>query len=267
MTRIALLWLALVSGLAQAQGDDQKGCSNDIEHALRTIHPKAVIQGEVSARHCKPWPPAEGRQTAAVMAFEQPAKTNDGRTWTVVVALVDDKTNRVLNSHTGEVGEDAVTSVDPGSFTLDTARYQVGPKLRALGVRFSSGGRPPSAADSLSGNELTLLVPEGRDLRPVFTRPMWAQEADVCCLSGQFPGALWRSAEMTVAIGPATAQGWNDLVITETTVHDGNPPAKFDPTPHKRRFIYRYDGKAYRRATDPAPFWDRNGNDSSTVAW
>lgn len=260
--RWLLLPLALLGGLAQAK-DDTNGCTPAIEKALRAVDPKAVISGKVASRQCKPWP-GDSTQTAAVMAFEHPGQPDEGRDWTVVVALLDTATQRVVSSHTGEAGEDATTSVDTYSFTLDTARYQLSPTLRALGVRFRSASNGSPVAEAWSGNELTLFAPEGRALRPVFTQPMSAQQSDVCCLSRQFAGAVWRNAEMTLSIGPAAATGWNDLIVTETTVHDGNPPATFDKTPHKRQYVYRYVDKAYQLQAKPAPFWS---GDSGTVAW
>jgi hypothetical protein len=267
--RSAVWLLALVSGLASglAQADASNGCSPAIEKALRSVDPKAIIQGSITARHCKPWPPAEASQTAAVMAFEQPGRRDEGRSWTIVLALVDNATHQVLSSDVGEAGEDATTSVAEYSLTLDTARYQLTLQLRALGVRFRSSSNGSPAAEGWTGNELTLFVPEGRTLRPVFTKPMSAKQADVCCLSSQFPGGHWVNAEMTLAVGPAgpaAAHGWNDLVITETTVEDGTPPAKINPTPRKHRYVYRYDGKTYKLLDKPAPFWDSDGG---TVAW
>lgn len=245
--------LALLPGLALAQL--QPGCTEGIEDALRAINPKSAIKGDAMASDCKAWPPGNGRQTAAVMAFEQKVGADADRRWVIVLAVLDSQM-RPLYSRRMEVLGDATTAVDSQSLTLDTARYFVKPGLRALGLRFRSGGNAPTAADGWSGNELMLYAPEGRTLRPVFGQPMSAQQAEICCLNRMHPGAIWDSAEMTLAVGPTAGSGWNDLVITETLTRDGNEPAKFDPTPRRQSYVYRYDGKTYRLLANPAPFWD-----------
>lgn len=249
-----LAGIALLPGLVMAQGGSS--CAEGIEDALRDLNPKAQIQGDVVASDCKAWPPANGRQTAAVMAFEQDGKTDRQRRWVIVLALLDSKTQRVLHSRRTEREEDATTTISELSLALDTARFQVKPGLRALGMRFRSAANQPSAAEAWWGNELMLFVPEGRMLRPVFGSPMTAQQADNCCLSRSYPGATWDNADMTLAIGPLSPSGWNDIVITETLTRDGNEPAKIDATPRRRQYTYRYDGKAYRLLANPAPFWD-----------
>ncbi|MEO6281341.1 hypothetical protein [Roseateles sp.] len=251
--------------LAGAQGGGK--CGGDIENALRQLDGKAEIEGIVVASDCKAWPPAGGKQTAAVMAFQRDGKSGRQRRWVIVLALLDSKTSRPLHSRRTELEEDATAAVGDLSLSLDTARYQVKPGTRALGLRFRSAARQPSGAESSWGDELLLFVPEGRQLRPVFGRTMSAQTVEVGSLSVQSTGAVWKNATMTLAVGPTgppTAQGWNDLVITETLTRNGNAPAKFDSAPRRQQYVYHYDGKRYNLLADPAPFWDGY---CCTVAW
>jgi len=258
--RLAVALIAcLFAGLAQAGADS--GCTGDIEDALRRVQPKVEIQGPAVSPHCKPWPPSAGKVVAAVMAFEQ---GSDGeRQWLGVLALLDARTNRILHSHRFKVGEDAVTSVGEYSLRLDTAPYALAPGVRALGLRYSSASSGPSAADARYGDELTLFVPEARQLRPVLGLPMSSAQAIKGCL-GSCPNAVWDEATLTIAVGAAGPQGWNDLLVTAAVVRESNAEsAPLDRKPQRERRVYRYDGSAYRREAE-APWWEGY---CCTVGW
>ena len=248
------LWaigFAVTCGAAQAQ------CSDGIEKALRAFDAKTPTEGRVATAHCKPWPPAPDSVLAAVMAFRPTQHSAQAPDWQVpaVVALVDARTGKVLHGRRFIVSEDAATQVGDESLRVDTANYALAPGVRALGLRFHNEGRRPAAADGWWNDELMLLVPEGRALRPVFCQPLMAQEAVEGSLSHQRPGAIWKQARLTVSVGPQPTTGWRDLVITATEVLDGAPDATFDATPHRSRSTYRYEGGHYKLLTRPALFW------------
>lgn len=246
------LALALLCGLAH--GRNPQGCGADIEAALRALNPKAAIRGEVAAHNCKPWPPSAAKVTAAVMAFEQPYKADDLREWIVVLALVDTATGRVRNSRRTIVGEDAVVAISSNSLTLDTAPYWVTPSLRALGVRYASSARGPSAPDASSGDELTLFVPEGRDLRPVFSQAMVRGRRGEGCADEACTLPLWHYADLTLAMKPVDGKPWADIVLTATLTRNGDSDK---PAPPRfERSVYRYDGQAYHQAPGNTPWWD-----------
>lgn len=243
--------IAVTYSVAQAQ------CSDDIEKALRAFDAKTPTKGRVVAAHCKPWPPAPDRVFAAVMAFRAADDGARSQDWDVpaVVALVDARAHKVLHGRRFTIGEDAVIKVGAESLLIDTANYALAPGLRALGLRFHNDGRRPAAADGWWNDELMLLVPEGRALRPVFCQPLMAQEVVEGSLSHQRPGAIWKEARLTVSVGPQPTTGWRDLIITATEVLDGAQDAKFDATPHRSRVTYRYDGSRYKLLTRPVLFW------------
>ena len=255
--------LLLLPGLAMAQMEPS--CAEGIEDALRHVDRnaghKAEIQGRVAGQHCKPWPPAAGKVVAAVMAFERGEAPD--RKWTGVLALVDAQTHRIQRSHRFEVEEDAVTSVDTSSLTLDTANYALAPGVRALGLRYSAAGPGPSAADARSGDELTLLVPDGRKLRPVLGLSMYLSQAVKGCL-GSCPDAVWDDATRTIAVGPAGAQGWRDLRVTTTVVRDSNAEAAvIDRAPQRKLQVYGYTGKRYEMKSSQFD-WD---DYCCTIGW
>ncbi|MFG6460374.1 hypothetical protein ACG04Q_02245 [Roseateles sp. DXS20W] len=255
MKRAGLLALALLSTLARAQGTG--GCDPAIEEALRSFDAKPPLEGAVVAAHCKPWPPSAGSVVAAVMAFRVQEPDAVRRNWDLpgVVALLDARTHRVLRGRRFTVGEDAATRVAEGGLVIDTANYVVAPGVRALGLRFRNDARPSGAADAWWGDELMLMVPEGRRLKPVFCQPMRVKQAQVGAISYRHSGAIWSDVTMTLAIGPRAAAGWNDLLVTATLALDGAEGAPFDPTPQRSQLTYRHDGKGYQLLERPTPSW------------
>ncbi|RTL44338.1 MAG: hypothetical protein EKK53_07610 [Burkholderiales bacterium] len=251
---VALLLSLLASLPAPAQPREASGCSTDIEAALRELNPKQPTPGNVADANCKPWPPSGGKVIAAVMAFEQGEAPE--RRWVGVLALLDTKTLKPLNSRRFELAEDATTRVGEHSLRLDTANYAVAPGVRALGLRYSDSGPGPSAADESHSDELTLFVPEGRGLRPVFGMSMERARAVEGCL-GSCPNAVWDTASFTVAIGPPGPKGWNDLRVTATVTRDGNVQTpNFDTTPRRYHLVYRYDGTGYRQEASQLDWTD-----------
>lgn len=255
MRKSWLLAVALHGAFAHAQ--DSGGCDPAIEHALRTFDARSPIEGAVVAAHCKPWPPSAATVVAAVMAFRVQEADAMRRDWDLpgVVALLDARTHKVLRGRRFTVGEDAATRVAEGSLLIDTANYVLAPGVRALGLRFRNDARPSGAADAWWGDELMLLVPEGRRLNPVFCQPMRTREARVGSMSYRHPGAIWSEVKMTLTIGPRAAARWNDLLVTATQALDGAEDARFDPTPQRSQFTFRHDGKAYKLLEQPAPSW------------
>jgi len=252
----ALLFLAaLLCGLAHAQV--KEACDVDIEDALREFDAQSPIEGTVVAAHCKPWPPAPNTVVAAVMAFRNAESDGPRQNWDVpaVIALLDVRTRQVIHGRRLTVYEDAGTRLGPDSLQLDVANYAVKPGLRALGLRFHNDAHRPAGADGWWTDELMLLVPEGRVLRSVFCQPLLGQEAVEGSLDYRRPGAVWKTARLTLAVGPQAATGWHDLVATETLALEGAKDATFDPTPHRSRVVFRYDGEHYKLRAKPAPFW------------
>lgn len=245
----------LASAVVSASAHGDSGCTPGVEAALRKITPKQPVAGTVVSAHCKPWPPSAGREIAAVMAFEQPAATPRQGQWIIALALLDARSQRLLHSKHTVLQEDATTAIDAQSLSLDTARYEVRPGVRALGLRFRTAARLPTGADAWWGNELMLFVPEGPSWRFIFGSAMSAQEAVQGALNINSPGAFWDNIEMTLAVADVVTNGWNDLVVTETRQRDGVPGARFSAATSRRQYAVRYNGDRYQLLAKPMPFW------------
>lgn len=258
--------IALAAGAAQAR-DRDNGCTQGIEDALRHVDTKVAIKGTVEAQNCKPWPPSAGKVNAAVMAFEKTGGEPGSftRSWTGVLALLDAHTRRILSYRRFDLEEDAATAIGRWSLTLDTADYRLASDVRALGLRFTTSALGPSAADASHSDELTLFVPEGRQLRPVLGKAMSRSRAIEGCL-GKCPHVVADYATLTIAVGPAGASGWNDLVLTaklqRETIDEGNSVAS---APRQDRAVYRYNGTTYQREVSPREaWWDGH---CCTISW
>ncbi|HEY8879034.1 MAG TPA: hypothetical protein VIN03_15810 [Roseateles sp.] len=233
-----VLALALGALCAGAQAQDRQGCSDAMEQALRAARPRDVRLGLLVSQHCKPWPAAADRVSAAVMAFQSAVRPAEGEAWDVVVALLDSRSQRPRHLRWTHVESDALTGVGEYSFKVDTAAWQLTPQLRALGLRFHSTAYGSRYAEAFWSDELMLFVPEGESLRPVLGLVTQARS--------QLDNGDWQVAKLSLAMGQPGPAGWADIVVTNTETPAGRP---------SQRWTYRYDGKTYGLNARPAPFW------------
>lgn len=247
LTRPARIGLAVVlaMGPGLAHAGEADSCPDGLEQILRTFGGAAPIEGELIAADCKPWQAAAGTSvTAAVMAFRMREPENERRHWDVagVVALVDEATGRVRQARRFTIGEEALVTVDWDSLSIDPSPYPLSRRYTALGLRFNNRARPPRSYLAWEENQLTLLVPDGKTLRPVFSQFMQAsrrssEEADD-----------WEYATLTLTLKPSRASGWADLILTDRGPPGGRP----------RQWKFVHGGKVYMfssTARRPDPFW------------
>lgn len=201
------------------------------------------IEENVVSSACKLWP---YKKDTLLVAFAYDEGVEDEKT--IIVATLN-KEMRVTAHYKEKFGEGVGHQYGPSSFTLDTARYELAPGRRAFGLRFSSFGPGPNAANSHYSDYLTLFVPEGKTLRPVFTDHMEYQNA----LSGLIGYPTGRefveSGIKTLSIAKSSTNGYADLIVTDTITYDGNeedrpPNIKSDKRIETR--VYKYDGARYR---------------------
>jgi hypothetical protein len=207
--------------------------------------------GSIVSNTCKTWP-YKPELTLAALAYDAGVEYEKK----FIVAIIDKKGKHVVSSHQGKIYEDATIEVGTGSLRLDTARYQLSEGVRAFGVRFRNMGRQPCATDIHYGDELTLLVPEGKSLRPVLRLFMHQQQA----LKGDFcPGVhekIIKQAILAISV-EETSNGFHDLRVTANIStewdgdEDGDRPSDL-PKPRVEHVILRYNGKHYEPMT---PWW------------
>jgi hypothetical protein len=246
-----LLAAALLTQFAPAAHAVER-CPKPVVAALAQRAGIAPAKGEapVVAQASKVWP-HDPNVLLAALAY---GKREDDRR-TLVVAMVDAGTRRVLSDYVVPLREDAVLRFLPYSLDIDTARYQLAPDVRAFGVRFESFSTV-DCPDRLAKDELTLFVPNGAVLRPVLPRLATSRLlAKAGCFGGSGAQQLvYDDATLTVAVAPAASNGLADLVVTAriqqvTGMVDPHAPAR------QERVTLRYDGSAYRLGKGTAPWW------------
>ncbi|SBV51589.1 hypothetical protein XBLMG947_2378 [Xanthomonas bromi] len=213
----------------------------------------------VAAQTCKPWPYDPSIRLAAI-AFADDATTEAGqRTLQLRVAMRDAGRGEVASSYAQDMGEDAAFERAADSLRLDTARYDVAQGVRAVGVVVHNVARGASCPDVDSNDALTLLVREGRRLRPVLQRDLtvWRQVKGELCNWGA-TGVVTERGTLTLSMDTATHAGYADIaltadLVTSTTVKDADDIERT----RRQRQVLRYDGMRYvpvPRSNDSWPF-------------
>lgn len=204
-------------------------------------------EGDVSEIACKAHPVRPALTIVALFYRLKDARGEEEADKSGFALAVIDPQQRILHQLYRDIREGEATMRSHGGLTIDTARYQLKPGVRAFGVRMSIGWGP-RCADGGWDNFLTLFVEEGKRLTPVMEMlPMstWSfPEGNKVC-GDQPEGGVAETTELSLALASSTSGGWRDLdVIAHTKVDaalDGSEPK---PT---ARVAYRLrkNGKLY----------------------
>ncbi|ARV23515.1 hypothetical protein ABFO19_12960 [Xanthomonas citri pv. glycines] len=219
----------------------------------------AVPVEHAVAQTCKPWPYDPSIRLAAI-AFAGDATTEAGeRNLELRVAMLDARTAQVVALYSQDMGEDAGFELAADSLRLDTARYDLAPGVRAVGVVVHSVARGPSCPDFDSNDALTLLVREQRRLRPVLQRDLtvWRRVQGEPCNWGA-TGVVTERGTLTLSMDAPVHAGHAGIaltanLVTSTTVEDAEDIERT----HRQRQLLRYDGTRYvpvSRSDDSWPF-------------
>ncbi len=219
----------------------------------------AVPVDRAVAQTCKPWPYDPSIRLAAI-AFASDATIEAGeRNLELRVAMLDARTAQVVALYTQDMGEDAGFELAADSLRLDTARYDLAQGVRAVGVVVHSVARGPSCPDFDSNDALTLLVREGRRLRPVLQQDLtvWRRVEGEPCNWGA-TGVVTERGTLTLSMDAPVHAGYADIaltanLVTSTTVKDAEDIERT----HRQRQVLRYDGTQYvpvSRSDDSWPF-------------
>lgn len=245
----ALMLCCVLSGSAFAQSKEDQ-CSSDAYAAVnKSMKITQLSPDNVISAACRTWP-YKTNLILAVFAYDEGAKDEKQ----LLVSVIDKKTRRVVSSFQDTFYEDAITEVGVNSLKLDTARYQLTENVRAFGIRFNSTARGASCGEARWGNELTLFVPEGKNLRPVASLNMYQQQWHRGCPAAM-SSALWEDATLTVGMAKSSTNGFQDLEITAKIEVN----AIESPTENLKNRIeqhtLRYDGKYYKKERNLVPWW------------
>jgi hypothetical protein len=258
---LGLGWPALAqSGLpatpSLAAQEPAAACSTEVVGAI--LGPRLGIdfggeegRGDVVQLVCKAHP-AHGGQTIVALFHrlkDKPRDAEEGRTG-VVVAVIDARRRLLHRLHQQTIEDEAIIRVQSGSLSIDTARYNLAPGVRAFGVRMKIG-YSPRCAEGAQDNYLTLFVEDGKQLRPVLSAlPMshWqAREGSNVCGDSEEGFEIDRT-ELSLALSSSSTGGWRDIdvvarALNEVVQPDGTSVTR--PGPPKVVDRLRKDGKEY----------------------
>ncbi|MFC7521546.1 hypothetical protein ACFQS6_18605 [Xanthomonas populi] len=209
---------------------------------------RAVSVDRVVAQTCKPWP-YDPAIRLAVIAFAGDAAVAAGeRDFELRVAMLDTASGNVLAFYAQAMAEDACFELDAHSLRLDTARYDLSKGVRAIGVVVHSVARGPSCPEGRSNDALTLLVRDGRTLRPVLQNDLshWSLlKGEVCSLAAG--EVISEQANWSLAMSDNAHAGYADIVLSAKVVTTSSEVAADRTTEQTRREreLTRYNGQRY----------------------
>ncbi|MFZ6708708.1 hypothetical protein [Undibacterium sp. TC9W] len=183
--------------------------------------------GDLIALVCKSHPLHEDRTVVALFHDLRNKKgevREDAKGF--VMAVINTNKQQLLQMYREEVELDAITRIYDGSLRLDTARYNLAPGLRALGVRMNIG-HSPKCADGGIDDFLMLMIEEGKKLRPVLKNMAMAGwrliDGPPCSYGDKL--VVTDNVERDIVVLPGTTNGWHDLqVVARHTITTDNGP-------------------------------------------
>lgn len=172
-------------------------------------------RGDVIDLVCKPHPLHPG-QIIVALFYDLPGAQNGLEQKGFALAVLDMARKKVLRLYTDTIEEDASIRVQEYGLHIDTARYNLAPGVRALGVRMNIG-YSPRCAEGGESNYLTLFVEEGRQFRPIlknFAMSSWSiTDGSNNCGYGDAKYTM-DNLEYTLAVSDTSTDGWRDLELT-----------------------------------------------------
>ena len=252
MVLLVVMFLSLLSGAAFAEVREDKCVPDVYETVSRTMKMSAFSPrqdgGNVISAACRTWPYKTSLVLAA-FAYDQGVEYEKR----LIVAVIDEKTKRVISSYRSVIAEDAVTEVGEHSLKLNTAKYQLADDVRAFGVRFNSSAHGANCGEAYWGDELTLFVPEGKTLRPVLSLNLYQQRWLQGCPAAT-SHALWEDAMLTVSMADTSMNGFHDIVVTAKITVNADGASTGNHRDRIERHTLHYDGITYQKAQS-IPWW------------
>lgn len=220
---------------------DNTSCDANLTKWMKALHPGRTFDPAQSA--CKAWP-ANPSLTLAVQAMPEAGATDEGGKYDVEVVVADSQSGAIV-AHLYEPAAIVSDAIVFRQLELDTARYQLTPRLRAFGVRVTY--ESSSRANPYEGQALSLYVLDGHTLRRV------VDDLDVLNSNGEWDtncAGTFSKTTRTLALGAPGASGYAALRVGETTVDSVNKLVNgdcvsADHAPKRSAATLNYDGTAY----------------------
>lgn len=212
------LWSAVPAWARETQECDVPAVARALQKRLAIAFAREGQSGDVIDLVCKPHP--EFKPLTIVALFhdikdDAGAYAADQRG--LVVAVVDTRRATVKHLYRETLELNPGIRITGTSLSIDTARYELAPDVRAFGVRMDIG-HSPKCADGGTSRYLTLLVLDGKGLRPVLKRQplrVWtvakwnlADNIDACSID------TVNEADLILTLGAGSSHGWRDLNVT-----------------------------------------------------
>lgn len=256
LPHVSLLALCLLSPLSACAEDPQQ-CDGTMLNRLASQlgqtawhQPDDEQPGTLVAATCKPWPD-DSNQTVVALAYDKNGEGNqvDGRSLVMLLGKADTQSGKLTALYREDGEEDASWELNRRALRIDTARYHLAPGVRAFGVITYSSARGPNCPDFNYNNLLTLVVPDGKTLRPVLKvyLDQWMQITGNTCSSSE--ASQSESAQITLSMGKEISHGFADIILTAQVSGDEGQKRTV-------KKVLRYDGKRYP-LEEYAIFWER----------
>lgn len=246
------LWTALPAWARDTQDCDLPAVAKALKKRLPIAYPREADQSsDVIDLVCKQHP--EHKALTIVALFHE-LKDDAGarvpdRTG-LTVAVLDTRRAAVVNFYQESIELNPGIRITDTSLSLDTGRYELARGVQAFGVRMDIG-HSPKCADGGASRYLTLLVPDGKELRPVLKRQplrVWtvakwnlADNIDACSID------TINEADLTLTLGTGSSGGWRDLNVTARIQSHGPGRQAVATRPARKKAVItlHYDGEHY----------------------
>lgn len=213
-------------------------CTEQLAGWAKKLHPDLAFAAQYSV--CKP-SPVDPNRTLAALAFVERGDEYDATYGLEVLTAVGSR----IEQHVYESAAIESDAVRFEGLSLDTARYNLTPTLRAFGVRASYNGS--SRVNPFSSTTLNLYVLDGAKPRKVLDK------LEVQSSSGEWDGNCageFSDTTSSLAIDKTLSHGYAVLAVTEKTVgsrsfEKNDDCTSSDSKPVVKKYPMTYNGTRY----------------------
>ncbi len=216
-------------------------CTQTLQTWATALHPTLKLDSENAV--CKV-NPADAGQILAALPFAETADEDRQGDYGLEVLVADATTGKII-AHRYQSAAISSDAIQFAHLSLDTARYQLSPGVRAFGVRVAYVGS--SRVNPFGATTLSLFTFVGSAVHQVMSKLTVAQD------SGEWDGTCagdFGQTQRTLSVGEPGKNGFARLRISEKTtgshaVAKGDDCQETDTKPKTATFTLDYDGSQY----------------------